>query len=200
MKTIKTMFVAIVALLTVNVVMGSDSGKIRVEMKSTMDDFAIVELADANISEIHINVTDGDGEIIYDKKTKLPVNQLRTRYDFSGLEDGLYRFTVKIDKQRTVNTFEIDGGDMNVIETRKTVDPFFEKDGDVFKLSFLNFHGENVRMYMYDRSKDKLLYQKELGTDFTIHHAVDISNLRWGDYEVVLANDEDFFEHWVSVR
>lgn len=194
------MFVVMVTFLAVNVAMGSDSGKIKVEMKPDVTDFATVEVADMKISDKHVMVTNEFGDLVYDRKIKTPAEKFRTRYDFSGLEDGRYQFIVKLDDEKTVNTFEVERGEIQVLETRKSADPYFNKEGDFLQLSFLNFQEEDVKMYVYDRSNNKLLYKKELGSQFAIHHAVDISSLRYGDYEVVISNDKDNYEHWISFR
>lgn len=199
MKTIRTIRIIILLMvvgLTANTVMGS--GKVKVDLISGLTDLAVVEIVNSEMSEIEVDLKDSYGETLYSKKTKTPLENFKTKYDFSSLEDGTYRFTVKIDKEKTVNTFKIVNGGIKEVGTRKSVDPYFKFEHNILKVTFLNFEKENTKMYAYDGNT--LLYEKELGSEFSIDHGVNFSDLGWGDYRVVLANDLDIYEYEVSIR
>lgn len=197
LATFKTVFVLAIALLVSNVVMAS--GKIKVNMDPKDSESAVVEISNSKLSTIEIQIKDSFGETVYSKKTLAKMENFKTKFDFSQLENGFYRFSVKIDKEHTENRFSVEDGDVNLVEVRKSVEPFFDHKNDKLDLTFLNYQKEPVSMFVYDRNRN-LLYEKNLGNEFAIHHAVDLSNLRFGDYEVVLANEQETFGYSVSVK
>lgn len=194
---LKTVFVLAVALLVANVVVAS--GKIKVNLDAKNSETAVVEILNSEMSKIHVQIKDQYGETIYSKKKVAPAESFKTKYNFSNLEDGLYRFSVQIDNERTENRFSVENGDVNLIEVRKSVEPYFAYGQNKLDITFLNYQNEEIKMFVYDNRKN-LLYEKSLGEDFAIHHAVDLSKLRFGDYDVVLANNEDIYEYSVSVK
>lgn len=195
--TFKTVFVLALSLIVSNVVMAS--GKIKVNLDPNNSESALVEITNPKMSKIEILVKDSYGETLYSKKTVAKMENFKTKFDFSELEDGLYRFSVQIDNEYTENNFSVADGDVEIVEVRKTVEPYFAYKNDELGLTFLNYQKEAVSMFVYDRDRN-VLYEKNLGNDFAIHHAVDLSKLRFGDYEVVLANDQEIFEYSVSVK
>lgn len=197
LATFKTVFLLALAFLVSNVVIAS--GKITVNLDVNYSESAFVEIANSKLSKIQIQVKDSYGETIYSKKTVATMENFKTKLDFSQLEDGVYRFSVKIDNEHTENRFSVENGDIALLEVRKSVEPYFAYKNDKLDLTFLNYQKEPVSMYVYDGSRN-LLYEKNLGNDFAINHAVDLSNLRFGDYEVVLANEQEIYEYSVSVK
>ena len=196
MKTIRTTLAVAAIILSAGAVMGS--GKVKVEMKANDSEITVVDISNSKMSEIEVDVKNEYGESFYSKKTNTPIDQFRTKYEFSNLEDGTYRFSVKIDTEKTVNTFKVEDGEVELIKSRKSVEPYFKYKDDILKITYLNFQEEDVKMYVYDGKN--LLYEKALGAEFKILHGVDFSDLSYGDYEVVLANNEDIYEYEVSVR
>ena len=132
-------------------------------------------------------------------KTKAPISELKKRYDFSELEDRNYGYSVKIDKEKVVKQLDIEDGEVEVVEIRRTLEPYFAQEEGMLKMSFLNFQEEDVKMYVYD-TNGELLTETSLGNDFSITKAIDISELRKGNYEIVLAHNDDYYEHKFSVN
>lgn len=196
MKTIKAIFAIIIATFTVSAV--SASGGLKVDMSNSASELTVVEISSAKISNFEIDLISSYGDKVYSMETKAPANKLKKSYDFSGLEDGTYWYSVKIDNEKTLNKLEVKDGKAEMLEVRKSVDPHFKMDGEMLKISFLNPQQENVKLYVYDNAR-KLLSESSLGSDFAIHQAVNLSELRYGTYEVVVANDWDVYEYKVSL-
>lgn len=193
----KTILVIIIATLVTNVAIAS--GNLKVNFATSATEETVVEISNTQLSDFEIEVKDVYGTELYSMKTEAPRDDFKKRYDFSELEDGIYIYSVKIDKEKVTKQFEIDGGEISVMNIRKDVEPVFHRDGDMIKLSALNFQQEDVRLYVYD-SNMQLLNEADLGSDMAIHQAIDVSDLRYGNYSLVLANDVEVYEHNFKVE
>ena len=185
MKTMKTIFAVVIAGLIGGSAMAS--GNLKVNMASGSKELAEVEIMNVKMSTFEIDVTDMYGEVIFYKETKAPATNYKRNYDFSRLEDGTYFFTVRIDNEIKETKFNIERGQVKVVEERKMVDPVFVMDNKQLKLSYLNFQQENSKLIVYDRFRNSL-YEKDLKSDFVTQHGIDFSKVPRGDYEVVLSS------------
>ncbi|WP_297088765.1 hypothetical protein [uncultured Draconibacterium sp.] len=191
MKTMKNFAVLLVLVMLANVALAS--GNLKVNLLENDVDYAVMEISNADMSLVEIDVKNAYGDELYSLETTVPVNEFKKRYNFSELEDGLYFYSVKIDDEKVVKELEIVDGKVEVVDVRKSVDPYFVQENDMLKFSFLNFQKENVTLYVYEDSK--LLTESKLGNSFTINKAVDLKDLKKGNYEVVITNEEDVFSH-----
>lgn len=198
MKTIRTIFMVIIAALTAIVATASGGGNLTVSFASGNADFTEVEISNSEMSNFEIEVKDSYGYNLYKMKTKAPISEFKKRYDFSGLEDGIYWYSVKIDNEKVTKRFEVENGDVEVLNIRKSVEPVFIERNGMLNLSFLNFQKENIKFYIY--ADNSLITEADLGKDFVVHKAIDLSELNWGNYEIVIANNGDSFEHIFSVN
>lgn len=196
MKTIRKILVAAIALFTTSFAFAS--GGLKVDMGTTDNKLTSVEISSVKISQIEIALQDAFGNNIYFDKSKAPVNSYKKNYNFDNLENGIYWFSVKIDNESKLNKLQVKNGKVDIMEERKSITPHFNVDESLLKISFLNPQKENVKLYVYDSSKN-LLAEANLGNEFAIHEAVDLSKLRFGNYDVVITNDMDIYEYKVSV-
>jgi len=198
MKTIKTILVAIFAMVS-GALFASGGGNLNVNMETTESEFTLVEISSANMSNYEVKVRDAFGEHVYSNKTVIPGSSVKKKYDFSKLEDGIYWFSVKVDKQTTTNKFEVSNGGVEVLESRKSIDPYFAFENDMLKFTCMNPELEKVKLLVYDMSGN-VLVEKNLGNDLAIHKALDFSKRTKGNYDVVLVNDIEIFEHTVTIE
>jgi len=196
MKTMKTTFLVMIATLAASVAMAS--GNLKVNLASNDSEAALVEISNAKMVNYEIELIDEVGNQLYSMETEAPRSELKKRYDFSNLEDGTYWYSVKIDKEEVRKRLTIENGTVEVNDIRKTVEPYFHQDGDMIKLSFLNFENENIKMYVYDEN-NRLLTEADLGNGFSIHKGVNLADLNPGTYDLVLANDYEVFQHRVEL-
>lgn len=175
------------------------SGGLRVDFSNSENNATLVEMSNVVNTHFEINLKDSYGNRIYSMETSEPSNMLKKKFDFSNLEDGTYWFSVDANNEKTLKKLNIEKGNVSIEMVRKSIQPFFTKDGEMLKLSFLNPHQEGVNLYVYNANKG-LLAQADLGSDFAINKAVDLSELRYGDYHVVLTNDNDIYEYKFSIR
>jgi hypothetical protein len=196
MKTMKTTMIAAAILFMANFAYAS--GNVKTNMAPSGDESAYVEISNATYTHFEIDVRDVYGDVIFSKKTIEPVTNYNRKYDFSALEDGIYIFSVKSEKEKNETKFKIERGDVTVISERKTLEPLFKFDNDTWKMSYLNFPMEKMGIYLYD--KNELIYEKNLKPEFAVHEGLDLSKLRPGEYEIVFTTGFDIFEQTVRIK
>ncbi len=174
------------------------SGNLRVNIAEGSKNLAEVEIFNVKMSTFEIDVKDAYGETIFYKETQTPATTYKRNYDFSRLEDGTYFFTVKINNEVKETKFNIDRGQVKVVEAKKVVDPVFVMDNKQLKMSYLNFAQEDTKLIVYDRNRNSL-YEKDLKSDFVTQHGIDFSKVPRGSYEVVLASGNEVHSYDVFI-
>jgi hypothetical protein len=144
-----------------------------------------------------IEVEDKLGQTLFSKTTEARADYKRT-YDFSALEDGVYFLNVKHGNEKYTKRFQLESGEVSVLEERKVVEPYFVQKGDKLKMSYLNFPKEDMSIYVYDDSG--LLHKEELKNEFSVHKSIDMSELRSGEYRIVLASGYEIFEKDITIE
>ena len=173
------------------------SGNLRVNMEANENEATVVEISSGEMVHFEIELTDEYGNSIYEMNSEVPRSEMEKRYDFSALDNGIYWYSVRTGDEEIRKQLSIEYGEVEVMDVRKTVDPYFFQEGDQIKLSYLNFENENINLYVYENNT--LLTEVALGKDFAIHKAIDLSKLNYGVYEVVLTNENDIYEHSVVI-
>jgi len=197
MKTTRTLFFFMIATLTASLAMASGRGTLNVNMDSE-GEMTIVAVSSAQMSYFEIELRDEFGDKLYSMRTKAPTNSFTKKYDFSGLLDGTYWYSVKMNNETTEKKLEVENGKLEVSDIRRKIDPVFVWSDENLKVSFLNPHLENTKLLVYD-SKNYLLAEAEIGSEFAMHKAVDFSNKDSGYYEVVISNDIEIYKYTVSI-
>ncbi|WP_340111580.1 T9SS type A sorting domain-containing protein [Maribellus mangrovi] len=192
----KTLLTGIFAMLITSVALAS--GNLKVNLATNDSELAVVEISNAEMVNYEIELFDEVGNKLYEMNTQAPRSELKKRYDFSNLEDGVYWYHVRTDNEEVSKKFSLSYGEIEVMDIRKTIDPYFHQDGENVKLSYLNYEKENVSLYIYDNRT--LLKKVKLGNDLAIHKGLDLSQLNRGEYKIVLTNDFDIYEHRVVIN
>lgn len=197
MKTMKNLFLGIITMFAANVALAS--GNLQVNLLSNDIESAIVEISNARMVNYEIKLVDEYGNRLYSMKTKAPQNELKKHYDLTELNDGIYWYTVEIDKEKITKKLAIENGAIEVIEIRKSIEPYIQHKDKHVNFSMLNYGNENIKMYVYDNN-NTLIDEAELGNDFAIHKRVDLSELKPGNYSMVVVNDRDVYSKSVKIN
>jgi hypothetical protein len=192
----KTTMIALALMASVSFAYGS--GNVRLNMNQTEADKAYVEISNATFTQFEIKVEDVYGDLIFSKKTMEPAMNYKKKYDFSALEDGTYTLSVKSEKETNTTKFRIERNNIKILEERKIVEPHFTTDGNIWKMSYLNFPMEITNIYIYDGNQ--LIYTKSIDPTFAVHEGLDLSKLDPGDYQIVFTTPQDIYEHDVTVN
>ncbi len=142
-----------------------------------------------------ITIENDAGEIIYYRKTKASP-QFKFIFNLSKLSDGRYTFYLHSGKLHARREIKIQNGQVEVVQVVPEMPPFFSCEGDILHLSYLNFGKKNVSVAIYKGSK--LIQTSELGNQFTINHAFDVSRMVKGDFDFILFGPDQTYSYRIS--
>lgn len=196
MKTMKTTIMVIAAFLVP--AFAYASGNVSLNMKSAGNESAFVEILKSSETEVEVDVTNDRNEVVFYKKLTDPVASYQRKYDFSGLEDGRYRMSVYSGNETNEAWFNIERGKVLVENSRKIMEPHIKTEGNMWKMSFLNFPMEAMDLYVYDGTFQ--MYHKKIEPVFAVHEGLDLSNLLPGEYQIVFSNEYNNYTYDIKVN
>jgi len=194
-RVMKTKQFALV-LLALAVTIGAGATKIPKMNIVTLNDAKALVVAetDPKIAS-EISIEDANGHLVYYKEAKAAA-KFKSVFDLSNLEDGTYTIEVKTGTAAAKREVDIRNGEVVVKALQTTIDPYFAYDGDMLKVSFLNFDKRNLSLLIYNGSR--LVFQSEIGNDFNVQRGFDVSDLVKGQYSVVLAGTGEDFSYRIN--
>ena len=179
-----------------NIVFGVGNLQVNIlPVKAEKAEIAISKLSDSNLN---ITITDDTGQIVYYQENSNPSENYRKVYDFSDLEDGTYYLTAVSKDLTAERQFNLSHGQITVGEEKTTLEPFFGYETGILKCSYLNFEKDDVTLLFYKNNEQ--IYRKEIGRNFSIHHALDLSKLDKGAYQAVLFAGGKQFEYPIEIQ
>lgn len=190
MKTIATMIFAVVTMVATAV------EKPKMHVIPVTADRAVVALTNENPARFEITMKDQDGRVVYYKKTSETSTDYRKVFDFSDLEKGTYELSFKINNTLIKRNIEIENGAIQVSDSELRFDPYFKMDGNVLKLSYLNFDENELLLSLF--KNNDVVYQSFIGKEFNTLRGFDLSKLENGRYEVVLADGNNEYSYTVE--
>ena len=193
MKATGLILVSLMVILAGNV-SGIENPEMRIVLLGELKAKVLVTREKSEIAET--SILDGNGDIIYHKKSKTAMRGYDEVFNFSNLEDGNYSIKMEVGKTTFYNPFSITEGKIVLKKQEKECEPFLSYSDKVLKASYLNFAYKDITVFVYDNHK--LLYSSDLGNDLAIHFALDFSKLDKGNYDVLLANEKE--EYWFSIN
>ncbi|HAQ20160.1 MAG TPA: hypothetical protein DCR40_13160 [Prolixibacteraceae bacterium] len=196
MKTILRVTLLFVFAAFANTLMAS--GNLKVNIQPLSADKAVIAISSLTESNLKITLEDRLGQIVYYKEVAEPTGDYKKIYDFSELEAGSYKLSVKSDKLTAERSFEIKNWKIDVGDEKIRLEPFFGYQDGIVRCSYLNFPKENLTLYFFD--KQGLLYSKEIGRNFTVCEALDLSKLEKGIYEVVLSTGDKRYTYPIKIN
>ncbi len=186
MKTIATLVLALAATVAGAV------ERPRLEVTPVRENKAIVALANERPSLFEISVNAADGTLVYRHETKEIQTGYRKLFDFSGLEDGRYELSVKVNTSTVKRSVTIRDGGLQVGDSELRFDPYFTWSENLLKISYLNFDKDHLRFYIFD-TKGETLYESSLGKEFNTIAGYDLKGLDPGLYTVVITGGNKEF-------
>lgn len=196
MKTIRTLTMMLAIMMVVNVAMAT--GNLRVDILPLNAERAVVAISNSAESKFEISIENSAGEIVYYKETEGKMADYRKVYDFSKLEAGKYTLVVNIDGATSKRDFSIDSKSIQVGKMKNVVEPYFAFNNDILRVAYLNYPGENMDLLIYEGSN--LIYNKALENTFSVNEGLNLSKLKTGNYQVVLATGDQVFDYTVEVK
>jgi len=189
MKTLLKMTLLFACVAFANTMLAS--GNLKVNIQPISAEKALIAISSLTESNLKITLEDEQGNIVYYKEVTEPTGDYQKVYDFSELEAGHYNLSVESDNLTTARSFEIKNWKIEVGKEKTTLEPFFGFNKGLLRCSYLNFPKENLTLLFYD--DDQLLYSKEIGRNFKVTEALNLSKLDKGNYKaVLLAGDKNY--------
>lgn len=141
-------------------------------------------------NRFEVEILNDYGDIVYMHKAKSPAENYEKVYDLKNLDNGQYQFIVRTDNEEFARTLNIENGKISLAATEEDRKPFFTLNDKDLKFTYLNFDKKDVHVYLYNSATGENVYQANLGSDFSITSGLDLTKLKRGSYEVVLACEE----------
>ncbi len=136
-----------------------------------------------------------NGQTVYYKMSKAS-NVFKSIFDLSNLKDGTYTVKITTGAVSAKRSVEVRNGEFAVNDIKIQVEPYFTCDGNLLKVSYLNFDEDNVSLLIYNGSQ--LVFQSDLGQEFNIQKGFDISHMVTGNYSVVLAGTGEDYNYRIN--
>jgi hypothetical protein len=149
-------------------------------------------------SDLKISVKDSEGRIVYYKEVAEPTGDYRKVYDFSDLEAGHYKLSVESDRLTAEREFEIKNWKIQVGNEKTTLEPFFGYHDGLLRCSYLNFPKDDLKIYFCD--KNQVIYTKEIGRNFNVSEALNLSKLDKGFYTAVLSTKDKEYTYDLEIK
>jgi len=169
------------------------SGNLNVAVSNLENRKAMLEVSHNADKVFEISILNPMGESIYYHQTSEMSTEFKKSLDLSRLEEGTYKLSVKTDGGAKEQMINIGRDGISYGEEKMKTDPFFSYKNDRLNISFLNHHNEAMNIYVYE--KGELIFEKNLSNDSSISKGFDFVKLRKGEYQVVFAAGEEFYEY-----
>jgi len=174
------------------------SGNLKVNMLPVDSEKALVAISALSNSNFNITIVDQKGQIVYYQEATDQGTGYRKVYNFSDLEDGTYKLTVASDNLTAERQFNKSHGQIKVGEEKTTLEPFFGYEAGILRCSYLNFGKEDMTLHFF--KNNELIYTKNIGRDFNVQQALNLSKLDKGNYEAVLYAGEKQFTYPIQIQ
>lgn len=189
MKTFKKSLLLIAMVFAGGSVLAS--GDMNLNLVPVRNDKALMAISSTAPNRFVVEIQKVNGDIIYRHEANSPSENYEKVFNLEDLDNGQYLFIVKDNNEEIERSFKILDDQVIVKNNEeKDMNPYFSFDNDNLKFSYLNFDQQDVHLYIYNNETGKTVYKADLGTGFSITSGLNLSNLKWGSYEVVLAGTD----------
>ena len=149
-------------------------------------DKAVVAITNEKPAYFEVSIETPKGDLVYYKKSSKPLTEYQKTFDFKNLENGDYVISLKVNDTELSKDLHVNSKQILVGESILKFDPYFVFSDNVLKFSLLNVEQENFRFALYNNGV--LVYQKKLGSDYSLQKGFNLSKLEKGEYTVILSS------------
>ena len=193
MKT-KTSILTIFAVALVFIATASD--KPRTHVRSLNADQVLVTVQSEEASKMEVSIEDNNGNIVYYKRSKKPIDSYAKIFNVQQLEDGDYSLALTVNDRVIKRNLAIYNEKISVGEEQDLIPPFFTFDGEKLILAHLNFENENYVVEITGREGS--IYKASVGNDTSVNAKYDLSRIRNGNYELILSSANNDYKYCFS--
>lgn len=185
-----TVAVVLVALLVVKALAG-DAPKLKLVPHST--EKAIIVVDNPTSATTELSIEDLNGNVLYYREGSIDSRIYSKMFDFKNLSDGDYKVVVNNKYGEKEVYFKVNDNKIYVVKDLAEIKPYFEVDGDVLKLSYLNHNLDNI--YLTIENADGEIFSKSLGDDFSVNAGFGLSKLPNGYYYASLSGGTNTYNY-----
>lgn len=156
----------------------------------------ILAFENAKAAHFELSVANSENEILYYKKSETPVENYKTAFDFSNLENGCYHVTLTVGNWTLDRELTVKGSQIEVGKEVRLAAPVFLFEDNMLQVSFLNMGQKNVFLNIYKEGDH--VAGKKLGNEVCVQKTFDLSKLDKGLYEVVLNDKYKSYSYYVK--
>ena len=182
MKT-RSGILAILALFIVAIGSAAELPKMNVVQLEA--DKALLAYSAPTATPLEITLTNHNGDILYSNRTDEKHSEYKKVFDLSGLGDGDFCLSVNFGNQSVTRSLQISGKNITVGPPQNCYVPRFHLENKTLDISFLNSGMKQVYLNIY--RDGKFVEVVKLGRDLAIQKRLDMSNLKKGEYMIVLS-------------
>ncbi len=186
--TLNLVFVIALSLLANSVF---SAGNLKLNVFQLDEGRALVNVSSLTNSTFSLSLTDDQGNTVYYQENEGLGQNFSKIFNLSELDNGNYRLKVTCNDLSSERSIQKSNNYFVIGDEKTTIRPYFGLNKNILMYSYLNYDKEKVTFRLY--KDDTEIFDKKLGTIFSIQQALDLSKLNQGDYEAVLnAGDKQF--------
>lgn len=193
--TLKVTLVLALALVASNLFA---TGNLKLNILPLNEKKAVVSITALSSSALNITITDDKGNIVYYHENEDKNGNYCKIFNFSELEDGTYLMKVVSNDLTTERPLQKNHNDILVGDEKTTLKPFFGVDSNILRCSYMNYAKESTVFHFYSENQE--IYTRNIGNDFIVQQALDLSKLKRGDYKAVLTAGNEQFTYNVEIK
>lgn len=157
-------------------------------------DLSIVSIINPTESELKMKIYDNEGNLYYSKKVSSTTTDQKL-FDFSYLEDGLYKIVLTGAEEKVEKEFSVEGSKLKVEDSKEVAEKtlFRSEDNNLF-VSYLSFENKKFNLTITDAFGNEIFEESYTSTP-TFSKKFNVSALPEGEYKVRLISNKKEYNY-----
>ncbi|WP_321282456.1 hypothetical protein [Marinifilum fragile] len=155
-------------------------------------DLSIVSIINPTESVLKMKIYDREGNLYYSKKVNSATTDQKL-FDFSYLEDGIYKIVLSGADENVEKEFVIEGKKLKVTDAKELAEKtlFRSKDNDLF-VSYLSFENTTFNLSITDELGNEV-FEESYTSAPTFSKKFNVTALPEGEYKVrLVSNNKEY--------
>ncbi|RKE02212.1 hypothetical protein [Marinifilum flexuosum] len=155
-------------------------------------DLSIVSIINPSESALKMKIYDREGNLYYSKKVNSATTDQKL-FDFSYLEDGIYKIVLSGADENVEKEFIIEGNKLKVTDTKEVAEKtlFRSQDNNLF-VSYLSFENNTFNLSITDELGNEV-FEESYTSAPTFSKKFNVTALPEGEYKVrLVSNNKEY--------
>jgi len=155
-------------------------------------DLSIVSIINPSESALKMKIYDREGNLYYSKKVNSATTDQKL-FDFSYLEDGIYKIVLSGAEENVEKEFIIEGNKLKVTDTKEVAEKtlFRSQDNNLF-VSYLSFENNTFNLSITDELGNEV-FEESYTSAPTFSKKFNVTALPEGEYKVrLVSNNKEY--------